>query len=265
MGILEHIFAHKQEEVALRKRAKPLANLMQQAAQATPALDFVAALRQQSCLTDSPALIAEIKRASPSRGRMAAHIDPAHLARLYRENGAAAVSVLTDERFFQGSLQDLRQVRQALPTLPLLRKDFIHDPYQVYEARAAGADALLLIVAGLEPAQLKDLYALSLSLNMTPLVEVHTLEELERTLALSPKLLGINNRNLGDFTVRLETSLSLRPHVPNGTCLVAESGIHTPQDVRRLAAAGLEAILVGEALVTAQDVAARVRSLAWSK
>jgi indole-3-glycerol phosphate synthase len=256
MSILDEIFAHKQEEVAARKRARPLSQVRRDAEEAPPALDFVAALRG---VRQRPALIAEIKRASPSRGLLVQDFDPLRLARMYQENGAAAISVLTDERYFQGHLDYLGQIAQLSPRLPLLRKDFICDSYQVYEARAAGADALLLIAAYLEPGSMRELHALTRLLGMAPLVEVHSREEVESILECDPVLVGVNNRDLRDFTVRLETTLNLRSFIPAGVCLVAESGIHTPEDISRLAAAGVDAILVGEALVVASDIAAQVR------
>lgn len=259
--ILDRIFAHKQDEVKRQKRKTPLA-LVRAAAEVAPSkADFLAALRQPP--GDGPALVAEIKRASPSRGPLAPNRDPLELARLYQQNGAAAISVLTDERFFQGGLDDLQAIAQDDRIgLPLLRKDFIFDPYQVYQARLAGADALLLIVACLEKGQLADLGALCLELGMVPLVEVHSLVELHVALQCAPALVGVNNRDLRDFSVDLETTLRLRPYVPPGVPLVSESGIHTQEHVKRLAAAGVDAVLVGEALVSAPDTAAKVRELA---
>jgi indole-3-glycerol phosphate synthase len=267
MSILTEIFTHKHQEVAAARASYPLAALQADAARAAPPLDFVASLRNNHPGSRAPGikwprLIAEIKRASPSRGVLAPDLDPVSLARLYAENGAAAISVLTDQRFFKGSLEDLRQVSGLGLHLPVLRKDFIIDPYQVYEARAAGADAVLLIAAELEPDQLTELHNLTLSLGMAPLVEVHDKAELDQVLTCKPVLIGINNRNLHNFSINLETSLRLAPHVPPDVCLVAESGIHTTQDVRQLASVGVNAILVGEALVTAPDTAAQVRSLA---
>jgi indole-3-glycerol phosphate synthase len=257
ISILENIFAYKHEEVAARCAQKPL-NLVRQEAQSAPvALDFIAALRRQP----APALIAEIKRASPSRGLLVADFDPLRLASQYVSNGARAISILTDERFFQGSLDYLVQVRRQFPHLPLLRKDFLYDPYQLYEARAAGADAVLLIAAGLASEQLCELHALAVELGMAALVEVHNLEELEQVLPMQPQLVGVNNRDLHTFQVDLETTLSLRPYIPPDVTLVAESGIHSAADVARLAGAGVNAILVGEALVTAADTAAKVREL----
>jgi indole-3-glycerol phosphate synthase len=266
MTILDEIFAHKRAEVAQRRETAPLAEIQAAASAAPPALDFLSALhRGRRRIAGNreyiPALIAEVKHASPSRGLLIEDFDPVRLAGIYRSNGAAAVSVLTDQRFFQGGLEHLSQVRASYPDLPLLRKDFICDPYQVYEGRACGADAILLIVAALGRGQLAELYALALALGMTPLVEVHSLEELERALAIEPLLVGVNNRDLRDFTVSLETSLNLRAYIPEGTCMVAESGIHNRQDVERLAASGVEAMLIGEALVRAADVAVKVRAL----
>jgi len=263
MTILDEIFAHKRLEVAEKQRRLPLAEV-ERAAQATaPARDFTGALLEAAALNGSPALIAEIKRASPSRGPLAPGLDPLALAHTYQQNGAAAISVLTDEHYFQGSLADLQAVTGSAIRLPVLRKDFLCDPYQVYEARQAGADAVLLIVAGLSPADLAQLYALAGSLGMASLVEVHNMAELEIALSLNPVLVGINNRDLRDFSVKLDTSMTLIRHIPEGVCVVAESGIHTAADVRRLAAGGVNAILVGEALVTAVDIPAQVRSLAW--
>lgn len=259
MSILDEIFAHKREEVAARKQVTPLANLRAEAERAAPPLDFVAALRDGG---PRPALIAEVKRASPSRGVLAPHFDPVRLAGVYAANGAAAISVLTDARYFMGGIDHLRQIAGLTPRLPLLRKDFLCDPYQLYEARAAGADAVLLIVAGLDLALLRDLHALACALGMAALVEVHTAAELETALRCQPALVGVNNRDLRDFSVNLETARRLRALIPPGARVVAESGIHTPDDVARLADAGVDAVLVGEALVTAPDVAAKVRSLA---
>jgi indole-3-glycerol phosphate synthase len=190
--------------------------------------------------------------------------DPLRLAQIYRENGAAAISVLTDERYFGGCLDHLRQIAAGRPgeldlRPPLLRKDFLFDPYQVYEARAAQADAVLLIVAALPPALLRDLHGLALELGMAALVEVHTSGELETALDCQARLIGINNRDLHDFTTSLETTLRFRPLIPPGIPVVAESGIHTVEDARRLSQAGVDAILVGGALVTAEDVAGKVR------
>jgi indole-3-glycerol phosphate synthase len=261
MSILAEIFAHKREEIAASRQARPLQHLIREAQAAAPALDFVKALRSRP----APALIAEVKCASPSKGRFKIGFDPLQLAQTYQDSGAAAISVLTDRRYFQGDLEHLRQIADQLaahpPRVPLLRKDFICDPYQVYEARLAGADAVLLIAAALDAGLLADLHALSRSLGMAALVEVHNHPELEKALRVEPQLLGINNRDLHDFSVRLETTLDLLAEIPSSVCRVSESGIRTPADVERLRQAGLDAILVGEALVTAPDVAATIRQL----
>jgi indole-3-glycerol phosphate synthase len=265
MSFLDDILAHKRMEIARQAAAQPLAEVRAEAAMAARPLDFVAGAR--GCAA-RPALIAEIKRRSPSRGLLAADFDPLRLARIYRENGAACISVLTDERFFGGSLAQLAGVRDQESGIPLLRKDFMCDPYQVYQARAAGADAILLIVAALTPEQLRALHALAASLGMAALIEVHAEAELEIALACSPSLVGINNRDLRSFTVDLGTTERLAQRIPPEVCVVAESGIHGPDDLARLAAIprpggamGVDAILVGEALVTAADVGAMVRLL----
>jgi indole-3-glycerol phosphate synthase len=259
MTILDEIFAHKRREVEHQKQICPL-DEVRAAAESVPApLDFAAALRAAA---NKPALIAEVKFASPSKGVLVAHPDPLCLAQIYRENGATALSVLTDERYFHGCLDYLSAIAGRWPDLPLLRKDFICDPYQVYEARLAGADALLLIVAGLERKALWELHDLTVRLGLTPLVEVHSKVEVETALACGATLIGINNRDMRDFSVSLETTFRLCRLIPAGVTVVAESGIHSPEDVRRLGEAGVDAILVGEALVTAADIAARVRSLA---
>jgi indole-3-glycerol phosphate synthase len=258
VSFLAEIFAHKRAELTRLKRAEPLASLRAAAAAAPPPLDFVAALRRAP---GQPALIAEVKRRSPSRGELAAGFDPLRLARLYQQNGAAAISVLTDERYFGGSLEHLRQIAGFTPRLPLLRKDFICDPYQIYQARAAGADAILLIAAALSPGRLAALHSLAGALGLAALVEVHSRPELAAALACRPALVGINNRDLRDFSVSLETCLRLRPLLPPGVTVVAESGIHGPEHLERLAQVGVDAILVGEALVSAPDTAAKVRQL----
>lgn len=270
MTLLEEIFAHKRTEVAQSRKAVPLSTLEAAVAGARPALEFVAALRPRLHEDKiQPALIAEIKCASPSRGLLVTDFDPLRLARIYRENGAAAISVLTDQRYFGGHLGHLRLIAQQNTGLPLLRKDFVCDPYQLYEARSAGADAVLLIAAALPDTLLHELHELAGRLGMAALIEVHTDGELERALACHPALVGINNRDLRSFTVDLGTTEQLCPRIPAGITVVAESGIQTAADVARLAAIerlsggrGVDAILVGEALVTAPDIAARVRSLA---
>ena len=264
MTILDRIVDYKQaEELPRRMGEFPLETVQAQAAASPPAHDLVAALRS----TPGLALIAEVKQASPSKGVLRPGFDPVQLATTYAANGAAAISVLTDEPFFQGNLAYLTDIGLHLASsklsrpVPLLRKDFIIHPYQVYEARAAGADALLLIAAVLPNVDLANLLSLSHLLGMTALVEVHDEEELMRVLPLAPKLVGVNNRNLHDFSVNLDTCVKLRPLVPQDICFVAESGIQTRADMKRLADAGVDAALVGEALVTASDVGAKVREL----
>jgi indole-3-glycerol phosphate synthase len=254
--ILDEILSWKRVEIARRKRALPLSAVRDAAASAPPVRDFCGALRRPVV-----SLIAEIKRASPSKGVIRADVDPAGLARAYEAGGAAAISVLTDERFFRGSLADLGAAREAV-ALPVLRKDFVLDPYQIYEARAAGADAVLLIVAALEGSMLATLYALVRELGMAALVEVHDVGELARALAIAPRLIGVNNRDLRTFRVDLETTARMRARVPPEVVLVAESGIHGPADVERLAAIGADAMLVGEALVRAPSPGERARELA---
>jgi indole-3-glycerol phosphate synthase len=264
-SILDAIFTHKRAEVAERKAAVPMADVARAARAAPPPLDMVAALR---AAPHRPALIAEIKRVSPSRGPLAPDLDPVRLARAYAESGAAAISVLTDAHFFGGSLDDLRAVAGARLGVPLLRKDFVCDPYQVYEARAAGADAVLLIAAHLEFVLLCELHALAHDLGMAALIEVHTGAELASALACGPSLIGVNNRDLHTFQVSLKTTHRLAALIPAEIAVVTESGIFTPAHVRELAevrrpggACGVDAILVGEALVTAPDTAALARQL----
>jgi indole-3-glycerol phosphate synthase len=256
--MLDRILAHKVEEVAARKARASAAAMIAAARGASPPRDMRAAVRRENVAL--VALIAEIKRASPSRGVLLADFDPLALATVYAANGAAALSVLTDARFFGGDLAHLAAVRAAV-SVPVLRKDFVLDPYQVYEARAAGADAVLLIAAALDDARLTDLHALVTELGMAALVEVHSEAELERALALGVPLIGVNNRDLRTFAVDLGTTERLARLVPEEVTLVAESGIFSADDVRRMGAAGARAVLVGEALVTAPDVAACVREL----
>jgi indole-3-glycerol phosphate synthase len=253
--ILDKIVDHKRRELIECKQARPLKALETKARAAPPPRETVAALR-----TPGVSLIAEIKRASPSKGLLHPDLDPAEWARTYVEGGAAAISVLTDQRFFQGSLDDLCLVRQAVD-VPVLRKDFVIEPYQVYEARAAGADLILLIVAILCDQDLTTLYRLVRDLGMSALIEVHDERELARALAVGPRIVGINNRDLHTFTVDLGTTERLQDLVPDDVVLVSESGVHTRSDVERLAALGADAMLVGESLVKAQDVSAHVGEL----
>jgi indole-3-glycerol phosphate synthase len=256
--ILEQIVEHKLREVALRKAAHPQLELERSCVGAAPARDFEAALRSPP---GEVRLIAEIKHASPSRGVFTESFDPVGLARTYATNGAAAISVLTDEKFFRGHLDHLTVVRR-LVGVPLLRKDFTLDEYQVWEARAAGADAVLLIVSILEPRQLRDLMNAAKALGLGALVEVHTREELDVALGAGASVIGVNNRNLKTFETSIENTLGLLPLIPPGPVVVSESGFFNATDVRRVVAAGAHAVLIGEALVRAQDVGAKVRELA---
>lgn len=258
MSILAKIIEQKKVEIA----ALDVITL-RRAAESSPApRDFLSAIQRRR-FSPGPSLIAELKRASPSKGILAPHLDVLQVADIYAQNGASAISVLTDEKFFMGKLATLRQLRMTNSQLPLLRKDFIIDKSQVYEARANGADAILLIATALTDDNLfADLHALALELGLTALVEVHDEAETERALRIPDiKLIGINNRNLATFDVTLETTEKLRPVIASDIAVVAESGIFTAPDVHRLAKANVDAILVGEALVTAEDIGAKVREL----
>ncbi|HTX92906.1 MAG TPA: indole-3-glycerol phosphate synthase TrpC [Anaerolineales bacterium] len=261
-NILDEIFAAKQVEVAESKRARPLRAVRAEAETAPGAASFASALRRGGPEATIPALIAEVKFASPSKGILVEAADPLGLAGQYVQAGAAAVSVLTDQKYFHGRLDDLKDIHKAFPAVPLLRKDFVCDPYQVYEARAAGASAILLIAAHLESGLLADLHALARELGLAVLVEVHDRNELDTAVKVDGlSLLGVNNRDLRTFRVDVQTCLGLRPLVPDSICFVAESGIHSREDVLRLAAARVDAMLIGEALVTAPDVSQAVQAL----
>jgi len=261
MSVLGEIVGNTRKEVARRQTAIPRVGLERQCREAPPARDFEAALRAQP---GTVRLIAEVKKASPSRGALARDLDPVAVALAYARHGAHAISVLTDEKYFQGSLDDLRAVRAAVD-VPLLRKDFTIDEYQLWESRAAGADAVLLIVAILEPPRLGDLLAAAKGLGLAALVECHTASELDQALTTGSRILGINNRDLATFETRLETTLELLPSIPPGPIIVSESGFFTGADVRRVVAAGAHAVLIGEALVRAGDVAAKIRELTLSE
>lgn len=253
--ILDDICATKAKEVAAAKRARPIYELEERIAAQRKPRDFRQALREPGI-----SLIAEIKKASPVKGVFLENLDPVELGALYEQAGARAISVLTDEQYFKGSLQDLVTVRQHVK-VPCLRKEFIIDPYQIYEARAAGADAFLLIVRILSDDQLKEFLDAGEGLGMAVLVETHDAAEIERALAVGAHIIGINNRDLDTFEVNINTTLELKKKVPGGNVLVSESGIHTREHVRRLEDGGVDAILVGEALVTSNDIAAKVHEL----
>lgn len=258
--ILDEIVRMKRAEIEKRRARISLDEFRVRAENSPPVKNFADALRD----AENVALIAEIKPASPSRGDLGTGVDPVKLARVYNENGASAISVLTDRQFFKGDLNNLKAARVGAD-IPLLRKDFIIDEYQVYESRALQADAILLIVRILEDAQLSDYRLLAESLGMAALVEIHDERELERALKSDASIIGINNRNLADFAVDLKTTKLLAPKVTQGKMVVSESGIFTRADVERAANAGADAVLVGEALMRAEDVGEKVRELSSVK
>ena len=257
--ILATILEYKQEWVAARQAAVPLAALQAQVRDAAPCRGFHDSVRK-AIDNGQPAIIAEIKHASPSKGVIREDFDPASLARTYTEAGAAGLSVLTDEKFFQGSDQHLQQA-SAVTGLPILRKDFIIDPYQVYEARAIGADCILLIVAALDDARLRELSASAVDVGLDVLVEVHNREELERGLLLRTPLIGINNRDLHTFETSLQTTLGLLPDMFPDRTVVTESGIHSRADIELMRSHDVHTFLIGEALLKADDPGAALRAL----
>jgi indole-3-glycerol phosphate synthase len=258
-GILDRILEVKAGEVEAARRARSLATLEALARSAPPSRDFVGALRAK-LNAGAAGVIAEIKKASPSKGVLRAAFDPASIASSYARHGAACLSVLTDAQFFQGSLDHLRQARAAC-SLPILRKDFVIDGYQLHEARAAGADCVLLIAAALETASMRTLEAQAHALGLAVLVEVHDGAELQRALELRTPLIGINNRNLQTFETRLETTLSLLDAIPRDRIVVTESGILSVEDVQRMRGAGVGCFLVGEAFMRAEDPGAALERL----
>jgi indole-3-glycerol phosphate synthase len=253
--ILHRIVDARRASISHRKRVLPeVALRIAVEKKVQPALDFAAALSREGCN-----IIAELKKASPSLGVIRAEYAPAVLGAELEEAGAAALSVLTEEDFFSGSLADLKEARRVVH-IPILRKDFIVDPWQVWEARAAGADSFLLIAAVLEDSAIAELLELGRSLGMDPLVEVHSREELDRVLAASARIIGVNNRDLRDFRVRLETSLELIEAIPDSCVAVSESGLRTGEDLARLRRAGFDAFLIGEHLMKSADVRGALRS-----
>jgi len=257
--ILNKILAVKAQEVADAVAAKPLAAMRAEAEQAGAPRDFTGAIRTRIA-AGQPAVIAEIKKASPSRGVLRADFRPAEIAASYARHGAACLSVLTDEQFFQGSAEYLKQARAAC-TLPVLRKDFIVDEYQIYDARAMGADAILLIAAALDVKQMQTFEALAHSLGMAVLVEVHDGAELDAALQLNTPLVGVNNRNLRTFEVSLQTTLDLLPNIPDGRIVVTESGILNAEAVRLMRGNRVNAFLVGEAFMRADDPGAELEKV----
>lgn len=255
--ILEKIVADNQSELEARKRSFPVAALQRAASEQPAPLDFASALRGERVQ-----LIAEVKKASPSKGIIRPDFNPVEIARTYAGNGAAAISVLTEAKYFQGSLDYLRDIRKAVGNrLPLLRKDFISDPYQIYQSRAYGADSLLLIVAMLTPEKLEELFGLSHQLGMGCLVEVHNEAELKIALNSRAGVIGINNRDLNTFEVDLTTTERLRPLIPKDRIVVSESGINNRADVEKLKGWAVDAVLVGEALMSATSIVTKMKEL----
>lgn len=253
--ILDRIVAARRDSVAHRKRVLPDVALKLAVQRQDPARDFVGMLSREGCN-----VIAELKKASPSLGLIREDYAPAALAPRLEAAGAAALSVLTEEEFFQGSLGDLKEAKKAV-SIPILRKDFIFDPWQVWEARAAGADSFLLIVAVLTDELLLELLSLGRELGMEPLIEVHSRAELDRAKAVGAKIIGVNNRDLRDFKVSLQTSLDLIREIPEGAIAVSESGLHTREDIERLRLAGFDAFLIGERLMKQADPARELQGL----
>jgi indole-3-glycerol phosphate synthase len=253
--ILEKIVEVKKREVAALKRMIPLPWLEATVREFPPARDFRKALRDQIC-----SIIAEVKRSSPSKGRIRQEFDPFQIATLYQENGAQAISVLTDEAFFEGKRRYLSDIKDIVD-LPLLRKDFVIDPYQIYETRFLGGDALLLIVTLLDAGKLREYILLADKLGLTPLVEVHTREELDKALAAGAEIIGINNRDLRTFSADIKTTLDLAPLIPSDRMVVAESGINSREDIEQLMKAGIHCFLIGEAFMRAEDIGGKLREL----
>lgn len=257
--ILKKIVQRKHEEIGERSRRRSIDELKALLCDASAPRGFVAAMQAKLAAAE-PAVIAEVKKASPSKGVMREHFVPAEIARSYERGGAACLSVLTDVDFFQGSDAYLQEARAAC-SLPVIRKDFIIDPYQVIEARVIGADCILLIAACLSDGQMQELSALAQELGMDVLVEVHDAQELQRTLSLNLPLVGINNRNLRTFETSLETTLELLPQIPEGRIVVTESGIHTPEDVALMRSHNVNSFLVGEAFMRAEEPGEKLAQL----
>lgn len=253
--LLDEIVAHKHEEVAAKRQEVPLEALHERIQHVSPPRDLRTALRQEGI-----SLIAEFKRRSPSKGEIMMGAEVRDVVTTYEQSGARALSILTDEKYFGGSLADLTRARESV-RIPCLRKEFIIDPYQIYESRAAGADAILLIVRILSEAQLRDFLAVARSLAMQVLVETHTAAEIEQAVAAGAHIIGINNRDLDTLTMDVQTTMTLKRGVPGGHVLVSESGIHTRDHVKMLEGGGVDAILVGESLLTSRDLRGKVREL----
>jgi indole-3-glycerol phosphate synthase len=255
MVILDRIVAAKRHEVASLKANQPLSQLQGAIADLPPVRDFRGTIGNSDC-----SIIAEVKRSSPSKGRIREEFDPVQIAAVYQENGARAISVLTDEQFFEGKGHYLSEIKKAVG-LPLLRKDFIIDPYQIYEARLLGGDALLLIASLLEEGQLREYIQVAETLGLAPLVEVHSKAELTKALTAGADIIGINNRDLTTFSTDIGTTLELAPFIPSDRTIVTESGIATRGDIERLMNAGVHCFLIGETLMRAEDVGGKLREL----
>jgi indole-3-glycerol phosphate synthase len=253
--ILERIVEAKRKEVAALKDITPLVQLEDALRNLLPVRNFKGAISNVRC-----SIIAEVKRSSPSKGRIREEFDPVQIATIYQDNGAHAISVLTDEAFFEGKGQYLSGIKKSI-NLPLLRKDFVIDAYQIYETRFLGGDALLLIASLLEEGQLQEYMDLSTTLGLAPLVEVHTREELDKALAAGAEIIGINNRDLTTFATDIETTLKLAPLIPSDRIVVTESGINTREDIEQLMEAGIHCFLIGEALMRADDIGEKLREL----
>ena len=255
--ILNEIVSHNLQELELKKRSLPMTELQSMSLKQPPPLDFASGLCGEGIR-----LIAEVKKASPSRGIIRPDFDPVEIAQIYADNGASAISVLTETRYFHGSLNHLADIRNTLHNkLPLLRKDFIFDPYQIYESRAYGADSLLLIVAILKPAKLEELLQLSHKLHMSCLVETHNEAEVEIALKSEARIIGINNRDLTNFRVDIAITERLRPLIPPDRIVVSESGIKERKDIERLRQLGINAVIIGESLMSTTNIAAKMREL----
>ena len=258
-SILEKIVRHKLVEIDKAKSDLPILELKASAKDAPPPLDFLGALTKNE-QANHVSLIAEVKKASPSKGVIRDDFDPLEIARAYANSGASCISVLTDEHFFQGSLDYLKQIRRVV-SKPLLRKDFVLDEYQVWEARAAGADAVLLISECLQPDQMNRLHEQVTELGMTALVELYDSRNIEAVLACNPTLVGVNNRDLNTFEIDLNHSIRIKKQLPHSIAMVSESGIFTHQDVLLMQQNGVDAVLVGESLMRSEDIGSAVRSL----